>query len=100
MLDKYISRNENTASRIIDGQAVIMTLGDNTLHTLNDVASRMWGLCDDPKTVEQVVKVIHEEYMVSYEEARADCESFIQELCKKGILTLLDEAENQEGIRG
>lgn len=53
-------KNENTASRIIDGQAVIMTLEDNTLHTLNDTGSRIWELCDGQRTIEDIAKVIHE----------------------------------------
>lgn len=91
MIGKCISRNENTASRIIDGQAVIMTLGDNTLHTLNDVGSRIWEVCSDPKTIEEIITVINEEYTVSYEEIKADCEVFIQEMLTKGMLTMQDE---------
>ncbi|MEW5803150.1 MAG: PqqD family protein [bacterium] len=97
MTGKYVSRNENTASRVIDGQAIIMTLGDNTLHTLNDVGSRIWNLCGDQKAIEEIITVIHEEYAASYEEIKADCESFIEEMCTKGILTLQDEKAVGEG---
>jgi len=91
MLKKYAARNENTAARIIEGQAVIMTMEDNTLHTLNAVGSRMWKLCDGQRTIEEIIQTIHKEYSVSCEDAQEDCESFIHELCSKGILTLQDE---------
>lgn len=97
MTGKYLSRNENTASRIIDGQAVIMTLQDNTLHTLNDVGSRIWELCSGQSTFEEIMLMINEEYMASYEEIRADCEGFIQKMCSKGILTLQDEKVKGQG---
>jgi hypothetical protein len=99
MIGKCIFRNENTASRIIDGQAVIMTLGDNTLHTLNDVGSRIWELCSAPKTLEEIITVINEEYTASYEGIKSDCEVFIQEMLTKGMLTLQDEKAKGEGIR-
>ena len=97
MIGKRICRNENTASRIIDGQAVIMTLGDNTLHTLNDVGSRIWELCNAPKTFEEIITVINEEYTASCEEVRADCEVFVQEMVTKGMLTLEDEKPKGAG---
>jgi len=96
MSGKCMVRNENTASRIIDGQAVIMTLGDNTLHTLNDVGSRIWELCSGPRTLEEIVMVINEEYTASYEEVRADCEVFIQEMLTKGMLTMQGEKAKEE----
>jgi hypothetical protein len=96
MSGKCMVRNENTAARIIDGQAVIMTLGDNTLHTLNVVGSRIWELCSGPQTLEEIIMVINEEYTASYEEVRADCEVFIQEMLTKGMLTLQDEKVKEE----
>ncbi len=91
MLKKYAARTENTAARIIEGQAVIMTMEDNTLHTLNNVGSKMWELCNGQRTIEEIIQAIQDEYTISREEAKADCESFIHELCIKGILTLRDE---------
>ncbi len=90
MCEKYVLRSENTASRIIEGQAVVMTLEDNTLHTFNEVGSRIWELCDGQKTLEEIIQVIYEEYSVVYEDLRADCELFVRELWAKGILTLQD----------
>ena len=85
---KYVHKSENTASRIIDGQAVIMTLNDNTLHTLNEVGSRIWELCDGKKTLEDIVGVIDEEYIVDNEMGKTDCEAFVKKLCTKGMLML------------
>ncbi|MEW6382170.1 MAG: PqqD family protein [bacterium] len=93
---KYIAKNENTASRIIDGQAVIMTLGDNTLHTLNGVGSRIWELCTGQKTIGEIIGVIQSEYSASPESIRSDCEIFIQELCTKGILIVQDEKASEK----
>lgn len=91
MIEKIVQKNENTASRVIDGQAVIMTLSDNTLHCLDGVGSRIWALCDGKRTLEDIAKIIHEEYMVDFEVGKTDCRTFVQDLCAKGMLTLLDK---------
>src|SRR5438045_8214719 len=37
-------RNPQTAGRVIDGQAFIVTPDDNKLHTLNGAATQLWVL--------------------------------------------------------
>ena len=93
MIEKYVYKNENTASRIIDGQAVIMTLDNNTLHTLNETGTRIWELCDGKRRFKDIVKIIHEEYSVEYEYGETDCEIFLQDLINKGMLILWDKIE-------
>ena len=90
--NKYVQKSEKTASRIIDGQAVVMTLEDNTLHTLNDTGSKIWELCDGQRTIEDIAGIIHDGYMIDYKEGRKHCEAFVQELCAKGMLILLDKS--------
>lgn len=92
MLDKYVTRSDKTAFRIIDGEAVIMTLENNTLHALNDVGSRIWELSDGSKTLVEIIEAINSEYEVGYEESKADCISFIEELQDKGMLELTQKS--------
>lgn len=91
MISKFPIKNENIASRIIEGQAVILSLGDNTLHTLNSVGSRIWELCDGQRSVGEIITIINEEYLTCSEETQADCEAFFQDLSQKGIMRLQDE---------
>ena len=37
-------RNPQTAGRVIDGQAFVVTPDDNKLHTLNGAATLLWQL--------------------------------------------------------
>ena len=41
-----IRQAERTASRVIDGRAVVIVLDAQTLHTLNAVGTRVWELAD------------------------------------------------------
>ena len=91
MIEIYVNKSKNSASRIIDGQAVIMTLNDNTLHCLNGVGTRIWELCDGQRTIEDIIGIIQEEYMVDYEVGEKDCQAFMQDLCAKGMLALQDK---------
>lgn len=88
MIDKYVTRSDKTAFRIIDGDAVIMTLENNILHALNEVGSRIWELSDGSMTLREIIEAINSEYEVDYEESKADCISFVEELRNKHMLEL------------
>jgi len=92
-MNKYVKRRDNVAFRIIDGEAVIMTLENNTLHTLNEVGSRIWELSDGKMTLDEIIDSIHSEYNVDYEEGKADCIVFVKELEEKGMIELRDAKE-------
>jgi len=94
--DKYIYKSEKTTSRIIDGQALVMTLEDNILHMLNDTGSRIWELCNGRRTIEDIAEIIHDGYLIDYKEGKKHCEAFVEELCTKGMLVLLDKSTEEK----
>lgn len=87
-LDQVVSKDKQTASRIIAGEAIVLTPMDSKIHSLNETGSRIWELLADEPTVGEIVAQIHSEFKVSEEQARADVIAFIEELTAKGIITL------------
>lgn len=86
MLDQYLVQNLETAARVIDGQAVVITPHDAVLHTLNEVGTFIWARADGRKTVHAVLADVVEEFDVSPDVATADGLRFIEMCVKKGIL--------------
>ena len=39
-------RAQRTAARVVEGRALVVVLDDQALHTLNEVGTRVWELCD------------------------------------------------------
>ena len=76
-----------TASRLITGEAVILSLDTKVLRGLNAVGSRVWELIDGQRTVDDIVDVIVAEFEVSRIAAAADLDAFMRQLVDKGLVT-------------
>lgn len=81
-----LARASTTASRLIAGEAVILSLDTKVLRGLNAVGSRVWDLIDGRRTVDEIVDVIVGEFDVARPEAAADVGAFVRELVDKGLV--------------
>jgi len=90
-------KSPETAHQIIDGEAVVITPGQMMVHVLNTVGSRIWDLADGEKNIQDIVKIVTEEFDVSYETAFKDAVEFTEDLAEKEILRFLGEGEEGEG---
>lgn len=82
-----VRQAERTASRVIDGKAVVVVIDHQRLHTLNPVATRIWELADG-RTLEEIVNVIVSEYEVEPGEAMKDAVALVDELARLGAVEL------------
>ena len=92
MLTKYPKRSENTASRIIENEAVIVIPEEGLVRILNEAGARIWQLFDGKNSIEQIINIICSEFDVSVEEAERDITAFIKILKEKNMVALNDEA--------
>jgi len=87
MSEKYIARSPAVASRVLDGEIVIMSAIDSTLFSLSEVATIIWQAADGQTPLSEIVhKRICAEFDVSPEEAYRDAEAFVEDLAQHGIL--------------
>lgn len=86
-MDKIFTKSENVASRIVDGEAVLVTSHDGCVKILNETGSRVWDLIDGERTVDQIVEVVEAEFEVNYDELKKDVTVFFEELRSKELVT-------------
>jgi 2-polyprenyl-3-methyl-5-hydroxy-6-metoxy-1,4-benzoquinol methylase len=79
------------ASRVIDGEALVVMIHERKLHRLNSVATRVWELCDG-RSIADIAAAIGAEFEVELAVAREDVREFIAELLGLGAVQL--EGEN------
>jgi len=84
-----ISKSEKVASRIIEGQAFVVTPANSTLHLFNEVGTRIWQLIEERKNIEEIIKTICAEYEVGRATAKKDIHEFLRTLEKKSILKVV-----------
>jgi hypothetical protein len=94
MENKYLVRNPEAVFRIIEGEAVILTLHDNKMHILNLTGTKIWELTAQPIDIDEVVIELCNNFEVSRKKARKDAIKFISHLLNKKILKLANNAQN------
>lgn len=87
-----IAQNERTASRILDGKAVVITIDRNQLHVLNAVGTRVWQLADG-RSIDAITEQIVQEFEVERERARADVLAFAEQILSVGAARLESQKE-------
>jgi hypothetical protein len=87
-LDQVVRRDEKTASRVLAGEAIVLTPGDSKIHSFNETGSRIWELLAEELTVGEIAARIRGEFDVSEEQAQRDVITFLEELAAKGMVTL------------
>jgi len=75
------------ASRVTQGEALVVLIEPRTLHRLNEVGTRVWELCDG-RDVASIVDAIVEEFEVEREVASNDVCEFLTQLSGLGALQL------------
>ena len=78
-------RNPRIAARVVDGKALIVVVDAKRLHTLNEVGTRVWELCDG-RSVRAIAESVAEEFEVELEQALRDVERVADELARLGAL--------------
>ncbi len=84
-----VAKAPTTAWRIIEGEAVILSMETKVLRGLNPVGSRVWELIDGRRSLEEIAGLIVEEFDVTPEAAAQDVRGFVQELLARGLVTTL-----------
>jgi hypothetical protein len=82
-----LARAAATAWRVIDGEAVILSMQTKVLRGLNPVGSRVWELIDGQRPVTEIVDLVTGEFEVPRDRADEDVRTFVQQLLAAGLVT-------------
>lgn len=73
--------------RELGGQATLVAPGEaGASHELNEVASRIWALCDGRTTVREIAARVVEEFDVDLATAEQDAADFVRDMLRGGLL--------------
>lgn len=86
MRDAVIVKSQKVVSRFVDGKAVLLCPESYHPFRLNETGSRIWGLMDEPRRVDDLVNEIHGLYEVDREEILRDVMAFLSELLERNLI--------------
>jgi hypothetical protein len=90
MAEGYPLQNPRAAWRIYDGEAVIVSADDSSLHMLNAVGTVVWEAADGGSDLDALTARICREFEIEAERARRDVTAFVERLVERGLLTPLE----------
>jgi len=84
----YYVQSPDVASKTYDGQATLVNPKTAQVDVLNKVGSFIWNLCVQPKTREEIVVALLDEYDTTRDQAGKDVDEFLSALQKKGLVVI------------
>lgn len=87
---KSIVRSNGLVSRIIDGEAFLMTEDGKKVHMINKVGTLIWECADGSLSIEGIVAKVLERFDTDEKKARSDCIEFIHELSGMKLLSITE----------
>ena len=73
-------------SAVLEGETIILTMGDGVYYSVDQVGSRVWSLTATPTTLGAVHSTLLEEYAVESDVAWRDLVTLVEELLRFGLL--------------
>ena len=91
ILEKFLAKSPQTASRILEGEAVVVLPKISEVNILNDAATRIWELCDGTKKTSEIIAQIQAEYNADAVQIKTDSLAFIAKLVDQQMLVISDD---------
>jgi len=82
---RYIRKTDAISGRLQD-ELVIMDMDKGKYFAFNPVATRIWDILEKPITIDDLCKLLMDEYKVEEEQCRNEVTEVINELVKLGVV--------------
>ena len=81
-----VRRSPGTASRVVGGEAIVLTPLEGKILTLNPTGTRIWEMLEGDVRVAAVIGTIQTEYAVPAATAAADVQDFLESMLERGMI--------------
>ena len=90
----YPRRAANMASRVFEGEAVLMNPADSALFNLNEIATVIWLAADGRTALSEIVdRDICPHFEIDRDSALRDAEDLVRSLAESSVLILSEEPD-------
>ncbi len=79
-------REEEVASKVIDGEAIIINLANGIYYSMDKVGAHVWDLFQSGYTLEEVVASVTGQYNVSRDQAELNVQDLVRELVQENLV--------------
>jgi hypothetical protein len=79
-------REEEVASKVIDGEAIIINLANGVYYSMDKVGALVWDLLQAGHSLEQVISAVTSRFDVAREQAEPNVRDLVQELVQENLV--------------
>ena len=87
-LESTVIRSADQVSTDLGGEAVILGLQSEEYFSLDGVGPRIWEMIQEPRTVQEILNTILNDYAVEPERCERDLLAVLQELAGEGLVEI------------
>ncbi len=85
--DSVISKDSSQIiSRTVDAEALIIHLTSGSYYSLNAVGTRVWESIDGTRTVEDIARIIQDEYDADFDVIETEVMALLADLVQEGLV--------------
>ena len=84
--DAVIAQGDDQVSTVVDGETVLMNIGNGKYYQLDDIGSRVWALIEAPTAVSAVCDQLVEEFEVERPTCEADVLQLVDRLLANNLI--------------
>lgn len=88
----YVAHPEKLSSTL-GGEEVVLSLDTGIYYGLNEVATRIWALLAEPRTLAEVCDILETEYDVDRSVLEADAADLLQSLDVEGLVEVTEQRD-------
>jgi len=79
-------REEEVASKVIDGEAIIINLANGVYYSMDKVGAFVWDLLQTGYNLEEVIAAVTGQYDVTRDQAESNVRDLVQELVQEQLV--------------
>ena len=83
-------REEDVASKVIDGEAIIINLANGVYYSMDKVGALVWDLLQAGHTLEEVIVGVTGRYDVARDQAESNVQDLVLELVQENLMVSTD----------
>ncbi len=81
-----LRRGSNHVETVLDDEVVMMSIEQGSYFALGGTAQDLWGLLDQPRTLDGLVASLTEKYQVDRDDCERDVLGFLTDLLESGLI--------------
>lgn len=90
-LKTIILRNPEIMHNDIDGEAVMMSIEQNSFYGIDEIGTQIWNFLENPTTPEKIITEMMQHYNVEREKCESDLMNFLNEILNNKLILINDK---------